>query len=1052
MDTRIMSVVAKGRKLLFAGLILTNQCIPSLQRSDLETISFLRFGMGSTPSTIYVNITGLKKSGLVISLNSSEEIAVGTTDKEVSFKAQLAAGSKYIVRIKTQPSPQTCEIAGQEGIVVGGDIRTITVNCESAKYTLGGTITGLAGFGLVLSNGSDSQSIGALGTFAFAATYEEGTAYSVGVTTQPAHPTQNCIVTGGTGTFTAANVNSLAVNCTTTAHAISVVVNGVASGTLSLTNNGADALSITTNGTHYFSTDIPSSGSYSIGITAQPSGHTCVLTGSTAGIIASSDVSVNVNCFSLLAQTPPNFSPLQPNQDIRLQFSEAVTIGSCSTSSPDLARVDGNPLTFTLATTNIPNDTLVVSPSPSQWTTGAKLASLTCVSASAFTLAAGQHTVRYTVPSAFRYVSSASGNDMMNTGYTPGDPFSSLHKAIDDLSVSPCFTTKDCVVYVEDGTYEAVNVPLSKSSVEIMDGISLFGGYTASTSFATRNTSLKQTQIINSSPVGCAASDLTTTPCMSVDIPSTVSNKTTIDGFKIVGANLASSDPTGVRINGGDPIFSNNWVVGGTGRHAAGMVVLNFGGVSLADPAAGALVLNLIQGGECIAASCNTGGIYYDNNMAGSSVPIIQANQIIGGFCSTTSCNTYGIYTAAITVSPDFSLLRGNVITGGTVSPIMAGSVSTGFYLSQSIGGVLKGNVIQGGTANTAKGIHMNASMGLKIGDLASKEGNIILAGSGVLNSYGLFLMNGASIHYNTISGGTASNSGGSAISYGISALAGFYDIEANSITGGNAVGSGASYSATYGMHFSNATSGTAIKRNRVSGGFSNNTGTSNSYVYGVYFLSGGSFVINNNFIDGGRSISATANGNSEGLTLSNNNAVTQVYHNTISSGTATSAVPSNSKSIALNLVTTVTNATDVQNNVLMVENSVGTRFCINYDSGSALTAVRGNTMFNCPILFNHTNSASAFDTLCPGGFPGVAACTANPISGVSSLNLTSNPNFVSNFGTTKNWNFTATSPCAITQMSNVIGGFNIDYSGNPRPGGNATVSGGALEYDGTCL
>ncbi len=82
-------------------------------------------------------------------------------------------------------------------------------------HTVGGTVTGLAGTGLVLqNNGGDSLPISASGAFMFAGALSSGTAYSVTVARQPSSPAQTCVVGKGAGTMGTANVTNVQVSCT----------------------------------------------------------------------------------------------------------------------------------------------------------------------------------------------------------------------------------------------------------------------------------------------------------------------------------------------------------------------------------------------------------------------------------------------------------------------------------------------------------------------------------------------------------------------------------------------------------------------------------------------------------------------------------------------------------------------------------------------------------------------------------------------------------------------------------------------------------------------
>jgi uncharacterized repeat protein (TIGR03803 family) len=83
-------------------------------------------------------------------------------------------------------------------------------------YTVGGTVSGLTGSGLVLrNNGGDDLPVSASGIFAFATEVANGAAYFVTVSTQPANPTQTCTVTNGSGTMGSSNVANVSVECST---------------------------------------------------------------------------------------------------------------------------------------------------------------------------------------------------------------------------------------------------------------------------------------------------------------------------------------------------------------------------------------------------------------------------------------------------------------------------------------------------------------------------------------------------------------------------------------------------------------------------------------------------------------------------------------------------------------------------------------------------------------------------------------------------------------------------------------------------------------------
>ena len=83
-------------------------------------------------------------------------------------------------------------------------------------YTLGGTVTGLAGSGLTLQTGTGDQVLPtANGPFVFPTALSNAQSYVVSVATQPANPLQLCSVANGSGTLHGANVSDIAVTCNT---------------------------------------------------------------------------------------------------------------------------------------------------------------------------------------------------------------------------------------------------------------------------------------------------------------------------------------------------------------------------------------------------------------------------------------------------------------------------------------------------------------------------------------------------------------------------------------------------------------------------------------------------------------------------------------------------------------------------------------------------------------------------------------------------------------------------------------------------------------------
>ena len=81
-----------------------------------------------------------------------------------------------------------------------------------ATYTVGGSVSGLAGSALILqNNGGNNLSVSANGAFSFTSPVATGSNYAVTVLTQPAG--QTCTVSSGSGTMANAAISSISVAC-----------------------------------------------------------------------------------------------------------------------------------------------------------------------------------------------------------------------------------------------------------------------------------------------------------------------------------------------------------------------------------------------------------------------------------------------------------------------------------------------------------------------------------------------------------------------------------------------------------------------------------------------------------------------------------------------------------------------------------------------------------------------------------------------------------------------------------------------------------------------
>ncbi len=169
----------------------------------------------------------------------------------------------------------------------------------TTSFQVGGTVSGLAGSGLVLqNNGGDDVMISANGSFTFPTPIASGKGYSAAIRTQPSGPWQTCSVSGGSGTVGSTNITAVTVVCSTNTYQVGGTVSGLAGTGLTLKNNGADNLSVSANGSFTFSAAVASGRAYSVTVGTQPSGpaQVCSVSGGSGTIGNSNVTGVAVVC------------------------------------------------------------------------------------------------------------------------------------------------------------------------------------------------------------------------------------------------------------------------------------------------------------------------------------------------------------------------------------------------------------------------------------------------------------------------------------------------------------------------------------------------------------------------------------------------------------------------------------------------------------------------------------------------------------------------------------------------------------------------------------
>ena len=198
-------------------MILT---LTTARRASLLTLASTAALLGAcggfTAVDVGGSITGLTMPGLVVN-NGGSTVAPAANDKTFVFPVQVPIRAPYSVTILTQPQRQNCQVFNGAGIAGAAPVTIVAVSCTSNTFTVGGTVTGLTGTNLVLTNGSDRVTIAAgdasgNASFTFPTPVTDQAAYGVAVLTQPSNG-QVCSVANSSALIDNANVTSVAVTC-----------------------------------------------------------------------------------------------------------------------------------------------------------------------------------------------------------------------------------------------------------------------------------------------------------------------------------------------------------------------------------------------------------------------------------------------------------------------------------------------------------------------------------------------------------------------------------------------------------------------------------------------------------------------------------------------------------------------------------------------------------------------------------------------------------------------------------------------------------------------
>ncbi len=168
------------------------------------------------PYSLGGTVSGLEGAGLVLQNNGGNDLPI-PDNGSFEFSVPVFDGQDYEVTVAQQPvAPfQDCQVSNGSGTVDGADISDVEVVCVVLPtFSIGGTVSGLNGSGLVLQNNQgDDLAILDNGSFEFAETLLDQQAYAVTVAVQPTQPSQSCTVNNGGGIVDGADVTNVEVVC-----------------------------------------------------------------------------------------------------------------------------------------------------------------------------------------------------------------------------------------------------------------------------------------------------------------------------------------------------------------------------------------------------------------------------------------------------------------------------------------------------------------------------------------------------------------------------------------------------------------------------------------------------------------------------------------------------------------------------------------------------------------------------------------------------------------------------------------------------------------------
>jgi hypothetical protein len=227
--------------------------------------------------------------------------------------------------------PQLSTILLSKSVSDAASLIKSNLTNSGTQYSVGGTISGLNGSGLVLANGTSTLSPSASATsFIFSTKLTQGSNYAVTVQSNPSG--QVCTVSNSSGAVSTYNVTGISVSCVNIAGLIGGTIAGLNQSGLVLTT-GAEDLVVPINSSSFsFSNPVNVGSTYSVSVKTQPSGKTCSVSNGSGAMTSGGINSVQVACATSTYSIGGSISGLATSGLTLKNGAEIITISSGSNS------------------------------------------------------------------------------------------------------------------------------------------------------------------------------------------------------------------------------------------------------------------------------------------------------------------------------------------------------------------------------------------------------------------------------------------------------------------------------------------------------------------------------------------------------------------------------------------------------------------------------------------------------------------------------------------------------------------------------------------------